>query len=299
MKKIQNLLIVLDDDAASNSDHLPIELEKALRLAGDKQSTQLVLFAVAYQKHLDHNYLSIDFNQLERRKEYCDELAGKLDGLAEKLKAEGYQVRASVEWGYPGYEHIITKAQEVSADLVIKHCRAFGKIDFNHLSNDSWQLVRHSPIPLLLVKNKPWAEQAKVLASIDPMHHHDKPSALDHTIMAGAQVLCGTLQAELHVLHAYAEAARPFAPKGVIKSEHSDALTQFLSSYSIPEEHVHFIDATPIMALEKEADELAPDIIAMGAMSRSRLSEMLIGSTAEQVLDFVNTDILIFKFTPA
>lgn len=299
MNKIQTLLVVLDGNEANSSDHRPIELEKALRLAVDKQATELVLFSVAYQKHLDHNFLSIDFNQLERRKQYCDELSDKLDGLAAKLKEEGYQVSAGVEWGYPGYEHIIKKAEEVSADLIIKHCRAYGKIDFNHLSNDSWQLVRHSPIPLLLVKNKPWAEKAKVLASIDPMHHHDKPSALDHTIMAGAQVLCGTLQAELHVLHAYAEAARPFAPAGVIKSEHSDALTQFLSSYSIPEEHVHFDDATPIMALEKEADELAPDIIAMGAMSRSRLSEMLIGSTAEQVLDFINTDTLILKFTPA
>jgi universal stress protein E len=113
--------------------------------------------------------------------------------------------------------------------------------------------------------------------------------------MVGAQTLCEKLKGELHVVHAYAEAARPFAPAGVIKSEHSTALTEFLSGYSVPALQLHFVDATPIMALEKLFDELGPDIIAMGAMSRSRLSEMLIGSTAEQVLDFINTDILILK----
>jgi universal stress protein E len=295
MKNIKTLLVVLDGNQVGDNDSYPIELEKALRLAADKQATHLHLFSVAYQKHLDHNFLSIDFNQNERRKEYCDGVLAHVNDLANNLRGDGYQVTADVSWGYPSYEHIITKATEVSADLIVKHCRAYGKIDFNHMSNDSWQLVRHCSVPLLLVKNKQWAEHVKVLAAIDPMHNHDKPAALDHRIMAGAHRVSQTLKGELHVVHAYAEAARPFAPAGVIKSEHSAALTQFLSTYSVPAQQQHFVDATPIMALEKEVDELAPDIIALGAMSRSRLSEMLIGSTAEQVLDFVKTDMLVLK----
>ena len=33
----------------------------------------------------------------------------------------------------------------------------------------------------------------------------------------------------------------------------------------------------------------------MGAISRSRMSEALIGGTAEKVLDFLRTDVLIIK----
>jgi universal stress protein E len=295
MKRIQILLVVLEGLDASGSDRMPIELEKALRLAQDKKSTQLVLLSVAYQKHLDHNFLSIDFDTKERQKEYCEGLLQKTNSLANKLKKDGYQVSASVEWGYPGYEVITAKAKEISADLIVKHCRAYGKIEFHHLSNDSWQLVRHCSIPLLLVKNEPWPEHPKVLAAIDPMHNHDKSAALDHLVMAGGKTLCDLLEGELHVVHAYAEAARPFAPAGIIKSEHSEALTEFLSTYNVPSKAVHFIDATPIMALEKEIDELTPAVVAMGSMSRSRISEMLIGSTAEQVMDFINTDILVLK----
>ena len=299
MKKIQTLLVVLGNSVVAKNGQYPIELDKALRLVKDKSSTQLVLLSMAYQKHLDHNFLSIDFNQTDKRKEYCDGLLENVNGLASRLKAQGYQVTAEVKWGYPGYEHVIAKASEIAADLVVKHCRSYGKLDLNHLSNDSWQLVRHCPVPLLLVKNNQWSANAKVLAAIDPMHNHDKPRALDKKIMSGAQILSEALEGELHVVHAYAEAARPFAPAGLIKAEHSQALTEFLADYSVPENRLHFVDATPIMALEKEADELSPDIIAMGAMSRSRLSELLIGSTAEQVLDFINTDILILKSVPA
>ncbi len=295
MKKIQTLLVVLGNSIAAKNGQLPIELDKALKLVTDKSATQLVLFSVAYQKHLDHDFLSIDFNQADKRREYCDELSQNVNSIAARLKTQGYQVSAEVKWGYPGYEHIIAKADEIAADLIVKHCRAYGKIELNHLSNDSWQLVRHCSVPLLLVKNKQWSVQVKVLAAIDPMHNHDKPRALDHKIMAAAQTLSEAVAGELHVVHAYAEAARPFAPAGLIKSEHSESLTEFLAGYAIPEARLHFVDATPIMALEKEADELSPDIIAMGAMSRSRLSEMLIGSTAEQVLDFINTDVLILK----
>jgi len=295
MEEFQTLLVAIGNNDGDIADPNPVELEKALRMVRDKKSTQLHLFSVAYQKHLDHDFLSIDFNQIERRQEYCDQLLKSLNAIAEALTDDGYQVSAEVAWGYPSYEQIIAKAEAVSADIVVKHCRAYGKVDINHLSNDSWQLVRHCPVPLLLVKNKHWADQVRVLAAVDPMHSHDKPAALDHKIMAGAQAICDSLQGELHVVHAYAEAARPFAPAGVIRSEHSNALEEFLKSYSIEAHELHFVDATPIMALEKEAEELEPDIIAMGAMSRSRLSEILIGSTAEQVMDFVPIDILIVK----
>lgn len=295
MKKIQNMLVVIDNDNSSQSDELPIELKKSLRLAADKESVQIHLLSVAYQKYLHHDFLSLDFNQLQRRDEYCDQIADNLNKMASELINQGYDVVSHVAWGYPSYEKIIKKADEVSADLIVKHCRAYGKIEFHHLTNDSWQLVRHCPVPLLLVKNRPWSDQPTVLAAVDPMHNHDKPLALDYRIMAGAQTLQEKLDGELHVIHAYAETARPFAPAGVIEKQHRVKLDDFLSAYSLPESNLHFLDETPIMALAQKTEELDVDIIAMGAMSRSRLSELLVGSTAEQVLDFMTRDILILK----
>ncbi|MBL4580907.1 MAG: universal stress protein [Gammaproteobacteria bacterium] len=297
MNKIQRILVVVDseNDSLSRGGELPIELAKAVRLVTDKSSTELHLFSVAYQKHLHHDSLSWDFNQSQKRQEYCDQLAKNLDQLATKLKSEGYQVSSESTWAYPRYEAIINKANEISADLIVQHTRSYGKLEFHHLTNDSWQMVRHCSIPLLLVKNDPWNDQPALLAAVDPMHSHHKPLALDNRILEAALTLQERLTGKLHVVHGYAEAARPFAPAGVIEKEHREVLDELLSSYAIQPEQLHFLDETPVSALQQEAHKLKTDILIMGAISRSRLSEMLIGSTAEKVLDFFRTDVLIIK----
>lgn len=297
MNKIQRILVVIDgeEDYSSEGAELPVELQKAARLVTDKSSTEIYLFSVAYQKHLHHDSLSWDFDQSEKRKEYCELLAKNLGHLETKLKSVGYQVSSESIWAYPRYEAIIAKANEIAADLIVQHARSYGKLEFHHLTNDSWQMVRHCPLPLLLVKNDPWHDKPALLAAVDPMHSHHKPLALDNSILEAALALQERLSGELHVVHGYAETARPFAPAGVIETEHRKVLDELLSAYAIQPEQLHFLDETAISALQQETYKLKTDILVMGAISRSRLSEMLIGSTAEKVLDFLSTDVLIVK----
>lgn len=297
MDKIQRILVVIDGEinGSGEGDGLPIELQKATRLVTDKSSTELHLFSIAYQKHLHHDSLSWDFDQAEKRQEYCNLLAKNLDRLASQLKSEGYQVSSESIWAYPRYEAIIAKANVIGADLIVQHTRSYGKLELHHLTNDSWQMVRHCPLPLLLVKNDPWADKPAILAAVDPMHSHHKPLALDNRILEAALTLQERLSGELHVVHGYAEAARPFAPAGVLEKEHRQVLDELLSAYAIEPEQLHFLDETPVAALQQETYKLKTDILVMGAISRSRLSEMLIGSTAEKVLDFLGTDVLIIK----
>lgn len=297
MNKIQKILVVIDDenDYSSEGSGLPIELEKTLRLVDDRSSIQLHLFGVAYQKHLQQETLSWDFDQGSKRREYCDQLEKSVGRLASKLQADGYSVGHNVVWAYPRYEAIIAKANEIDADLIVQHTRSYGKLEFHHLTNDSWQMVRHCPRPLLLVKNDPWHAQLTLLAAVDPVHSHHKPLALDNRILDAARTLQERTSGELHVIHGYAEAARPFAPSGVIEAEHRKVLDELLANYEIKPEHIHFLNETAIAALQVETYKLKADILIMGAISRSRLSEMLIGSTAEKVLDFLSTDVLIVK----
>ncbi len=297
MKQIQRILVVIDSDSdySATGSEMPIELQKALRLVTDKSATKIHLFCAAYEKHLHHDSLSWDFDQAQRRKEYCDQLAENLAHLSAALQNAGYKCSSDVVWAYPRYEAVIAKANEINADLLVQHTRSYGKLEFHHLSNDSWQTVKHSAIPLLLVKNNPWHAKPKLLAAVDPMHSHHKPLEIDKRILDAALTVEERLSGELHVVHAYAEAARPFAPAGVLKKEHGEALSKLLSDYDFTAERIHFLDETAIAALQKETHDLQTDILVMGAISRSRLSEMLIGSTAEKVLDFLSVDVLVIN----
>jgi universal stress protein E len=47
--------------------------------------------------------------------------------------------------------------------------------------------------------------------------------------------------------------------------------------------------------LSEEAERVRADIVVMGAVARSRLKRLFIGSTAERVLDHLPCDVLIVK----
>ncbi len=298
MTVIQRIMVVIDanEDFSDAPDGMPIELSKALRFVNNKQTVELKLLSVGYERYLDHIH-SIDYGYKKMRVEYCERLSNIMQSLVEDLEGQGYNISCEVGWAHPRYELIVKKAMEFKADLLIQHCRAYGKIEHHHLTNDSWQLVRHCPLPLLLVKDKTWSDRVVMMAAVDPMHSHHKPLALDNLLIETGSSVCDQLHGEFHVLHAYAESARPFAAAGKIKEEHEKAFDELAENYSIDRKHLHLIDETPVYALHHYSEKLKSDIVVMGAISRSRLSESLIGSTAEKVIDYVKTDILILKPT--
>ena len=259
----------------------------------DKANTEIKLLSVGYEKYLSHSYQSLGYDYMMLRKEYVDRMGAAVQEIVKNLEAEDYQVSSEVVWAHPRYEVICEKAGEFNADLVVRHCRAYTKIEHNSLSNDSWQLVRNCNRPLLLVKEKAWNERPVLMAAVDPMHTDHKPLRLDNLILDAAATISSQLGGEFHIVHAYAEAARPFAAPGQIKEAHSEAFTELLSDYNFEEKYIHLVDETPIDALQHYVESLHTDVIVMGAISRSRLSEVLIGSTAERVIDYIKNDILI------
>jgi universal stress protein E len=297
MKTIERIMVVIDanEDFSNAPDGLPIELRKALRLVKDKQTAEIKLLSVGYEKYLHHSFYSIGYDYSAMRKEYCDRLSGSMQGMVDQLAQQGYKISSEVGGAHPRYEKIVEEAQECNADILIQHCRAYAKIEHHHLTNDSWQLVRNCPLPLLLVKDASWGDPITMMAAVDPMHSHNKPDELDNKIIDATSSISAQIGGEFHVVHAYAEAARPFAVAGKIKEEHSKAFDALLAGYGLDAQHVHLIDETPVFALQHYSESLNSDICVMGAISRSRLAESLVGSTAEKVLDYIKTDILILK----
>ncbi|MEQ9023537.1 MAG: universal stress protein [Pseudomonadales bacterium] len=297
MSSYQKIMVVIDanEDFSASPDGLPIELRKALRFVKDKSSTELKLISVGYEKYLHHSFHSIGYDYQVMRKEYLTRLSDTMNSLVEKLGAEGYKISQQVAWWYPRYERIVEMATEFGADLLVQHCRAHAKIEHFHLTHDSWELVKHCSIPLLLVKDLDWGDKVTFAAAVDPLHSHSKPLQLDDLILDTVEFAATATAGDFHVLHAYAEAARPFASAGQIKEEHSKAFNDLVAKRNIPDSNLHLIDETPIYALDQYSDKLGVDVIVMGVISRSRLSDALIGSTAEKVLDYIKRDILVIK----
>lgn len=301
MKSIERIMVVIDanEDFSGAPDGLPIELRKALRLVADKDSVVIKLISVGYERYLSHDFRSIGYDYTKLRQEYIDTLTATMQDLVAGLCEDGYNITCEVGWAHPRYELIVKLAQEFNADLLIQHCRAYGTVKNLHLTHDSWELVRHCPVPLLLVKDTDWAENPVFMAAVDPLHSHHKPLQLDAQIIAAAKSIAGVTGGDCHIVHAYAESARPFAPAGKIREEHEAAFSELMAEHNIDEAHQHLIDESPIDALQHYGEKIDSSLVVMGAISRSRIREALVGSTAESVLDYIKTDILIVKPTAA
>jgi universal stress protein E len=180
------------------------------------------------------------------------------------------------------------------------------------LTNTDWNLIRACPVPLLLARTDDWPETPRVLAALDPEHLGDKPAALDHDILEWAELLAARMGGEVHAVHAFFPAAILAATAtlagmppasgvtvvGIVEAERKrigDVLTGIAAAHGLARERVHLEQGAATEVLPRVAQELGAALVVMGAVSRSRLQEVFLGSTAERVLDRIACDVWVAK----
>ncbi len=289
MLDIKKVIAVIDPESESQ----PV-IDKVLTLARS-MNFELKLIACDYTQYLVEGYYfdAVDIPRL--RSEYLDERKIALEALAVPLRTEGLKVETQAFWGHPGYEVIVRAAAQYGADMVVHHTHRHGALSRIFLTNDDWQLVRNCAVPLLLVKDKSWSQKPAILAAVDPLHSHHKPGGLDHKLIDTAADLAGHLDGDVFVMHSYSQIPLSGTYLEEAKSQHQEAFTRLMENYDIPEDHQHLLEDAAEFALQQLESRLSLDVIVMGAISRSLLSDVFIGNTTEKVLDYLETDVLVVK----
>lgn len=297
MTVINKILVVLDvyNDYRDDPDHQPAEIKKALALISDRAKSEFILVGCGFEEFLHDSYSDFSEEAAIHRKWFCQKMEKRLQVFADALKAQGIKTDCRVHWTYPRYEQIAAEAEQLDVDLVIQHVNLRKPYERQNLSHDSWQLVKVCPKPLLLIKDKDWTESPVVLAAVDPVHSHHKPQGLDFSILDTAIETGKALGGAVHVVHAYSESARPFAKAGSMRESHGKAMDELMRGYAIVADAIHLMDETPVNAIMQSQESLQAGIIVIGALSRSRLAEAIVGNTADRLLDFVQSDLYILR----
>jgi universal stress protein E len=227
-----------------------------------------------------------------------------LERLAAPLRASGVNVSTAAAWDYPPYEAILRRAAAIGADLIVAPRRARHRLPAL-LGYTDWELLRLSPVPVLLVKTSAPYRRPVILAAIDPTHAHAKSSALDKRILDYAAALGGALRGALHVVHA--DRPRPLPPALTFDTKRRrELLAQYdqvakatfdkaLAKQSIPVSRRHLVRGDPVAAIPAITRKTRSAIVVIGAVSRSALKRAFIGNTAESVMDELRCDLLIVK----
>jgi universal stress protein E len=74
-----------------------------------------------------------------------------------------------------------------------------------------------------------------------------------------------------------------------------EILAAVVATHGLPPERVRLEQGSAIEVLPRAVERLRADLLVMGAVSRSRMQELFVGSTAERVLDRIGCDVLVVK----
>ena len=240
---------------------------------------------------------------------YLDGRRHELEQFTTHLRLEGFKVRAEVRWGSPFIEQLLAEVARLKPDLVIKDVQAEGPLKRLLLTGRDFELLRHCPAPLMLVKSGNHNLPGHIMAAVDPLDENNRPHELNARILGAAEKYGMVTGASVDVVHVFqplpvmASAAglggTGWAPDHnlvqMLRNEHERALQALGKEYGVQERHLHMLDGFPGSALAKFSETYHIDLVVMGTVSRRSMDRLMLGSVAEDLFQRLSCDVLAVK----
>lgn len=301
MSQYRNILVVTD---ASQRDVPALRTAAALARASGA-----ALHLRAFCHHAGITALGLLNGEISElaRKELLREQRAALEREADALRVGNLDVDVDVIWGHPLHDQVVGETLAVAPDLVVKEVRALPPVRRVLFTPLDWHLIRLCPVPLLLVQPDAQSLPRRVLAAVDTAFETPEAAGMNDDVLHAALDLALPCDAQIDVAHAFE--GLPAAPRGPLegavnlpeamyrefRAGRFAAFEAFTRRNSVPPERRHFVDGPPEFAIADLARTLRTDVIVMGSVARTALERILVGSTAERVLDAVGCDVLVLK----
>lgn len=272
MQAVRSILVVIEPEHPEG-----YALKRAKLIAGVTQSHLHLL--VCDKKH-DHS--------------------GLLSLLCSGLRQDGYSASSQQSWNDNLHQTIINAQQAEGCGLIIKDHRPDNPLKKAILTPEDWKLLRYSPCPVLMVKTeRPWANGV-ILAAVDVGNADGEHRTLHASIINHAYEIAGLAKGTLHVISAHpspmlASADPVFQLKDSIEARYREQCQSFQAEYDFSDEQLHIAEGPADVLIPYTAQKLGAAVTVIGTVARTGLSGVLIGNTAEVVLDVLESDVLVLK----
>lgn len=296
--------ILINIDFKHDTENL---LKKAALLA-KQHSAHVELFSCCYNRSIKHGYM---FDKSEERKAehaYVRHIEAKLELLSQDLQAQGVDAGVDATWDRHMAEGLVRKVLRFGPDLLIHPVQPHNRMGHYLFASADWQIARQCPVPVLFAKQREWKDLTRVAACIDPLHEGDEHALMDREILRQSSGLNPDGFSELRVLHCYNTLPHEAifdehmvtdyeALKDRVLKLHFSRCNALLGEFGLNSDssQVDIIKGDPDLTISHYAEYNHIDIVVMGAVARSVLDRLLVGSTMEHVVDHVDCDVLIVK----
>lgn len=227
----------------------------------------------------------------------------RLDGLCADLRAQGIDARAQVSIGVAFLE-VIRAVLRSGHDLVVTPAEGRGGLYDLLFGGLSRHLLRKCPCPVWVVKAGSRDRHACILAAIDVGGSEPGRDSLNPAILRLAGRLAAVDDSDLHVIQAWSVFGEGFLEAGSVdavrerlRREYAGRITALLEDLPVTRARarVHLQRGHPATVITRLVQRLNPDLLVMGTVCRTGVEGMLLGNTAEAVLERVDCSVLTLK----
>lgn len=298
MKRFKNILLVLNPE-----DRNQAALERAVALARLNQAGLHVLL-VLEDLPLELRLLVSALRSQQLQAIVEREQRAHLDEWLAPYREEGIAITLSLQWSKIPFVTVIRSVLRHQHDLVIKTAEPVTGPDAVLFHPTDRHLMRKCPCPLWMVKAASHPAYQRILAALDPFPDDQTNMALNRRILELTASLAALENAALHVVHAFnPEAGVALGHPGVdldrhrkeVRALHRKHLDTLLADLAIPEEQVHLEAGAAGKVIPDVVRRERADLLVMGTVARTGIPGLLIGNTAELILDHVDCDLLTVK----
>lgn len=283
MSIFKNLFVVIDP----TSDSQPA-LQRAAQMAKTAKS-KITAFSAVYK---DVDEMQNASSKKDGKRKFLKEWEEQVRRILEPVKAEGIKVTADTYWTADWYAAVSRAALRADADLVIKSTFRHGKLQRLLHSTSDFTIMRHSPSPVLLVREHKGKRGRLILAALDLESTDEGHIALNNAVIKQAHAMAEFTSLPLHVIAAVSRKPELSHVLAGVEEQEGGVQVTLAHAFGIRPEHFHMVRGTAQNVIPAKAAELSADVVVLGVSARSGVKGVMIGTTAKKVLDKLDCDVL-------
>lgn len=253
-----------------------------------------------------------DRHSLDIQKVVEGEYAEELNQLIEPFTARGLRVTAKILMGTPFLE-VIREVIRHKHDLAVMGEEVSSGSRTTFFDSTTMHMMRKCPCPLMVIHPGHSKRFKRIMAAIDPSSEPSgkrrDTTSLNSLILQKASSLAQMEKGELHIIHAWRVYGETIL-KSPRFSRHAfddiveetkvqhERLTRDLVTSQVPatmRKRIHLIRGEAGIVIPEYVRTHDIDIVVMGTVSRTGIGGLLIGNTAEKILNQVECSVLTLK----
>lgn len=282
-------------------------LEKAIALA-EASKSQVTALLVVYDRAAEVDTMVAGTPLHNLRQPFMADAKGWLNELVTVYQDRGVSIETKVEWNKRPYRSVMECLQVQDYDLIVKSSTHHSLLKRIMYTPDDWHLIREVNTPIYFVKEAVQLKGQKVLVAVDTADEENAHQDLNQKIMTMAKDLEATFKCELNLANAYPvlrgmaslipDAANYEAYEKSVRENHTNALNQFANENNIALEKAHLRQGAVGLVVQDLVEELNAQLIICGTHSREGIEGLVVGNSAESILEHTDCSLLVLKDEP-